>query len=190
MNSLTDIDFASVTRVCINMRADDAVEIYGLRPHDNPIMLAYEVMAVIRNGGRGCAAWHEGKPVAIVGFAENWPGVWQVILFATPEFRAVARPVLRWIRDTAADLVENHGGRRLQCDSRFDHEDAHRFLRAVGAHPEGPPMRDYGKDGAAYQRFVWRAGVNDFFIASKKGTADVLRINPSSAASERPANGP
>lgn len=46
-------------------------------------------------------------------------------------------------------------GRRLQCDCRIGHDDAHKLIRAMGGVAEGEPMQDYGKDGSAYQRYVW-----------------------------------
>lgn len=187
MSTLAEMDIQSLSYVCMNLRASDRDEIFGLRPHDSPLVLAYEMHAAMRNSGRGRIAWHDGKPTAVVGFAEFWPGTWQVILAATPDFRHVARDCLRWVRQTATDLIENHGGRRLQCDSHIEHEEAHRFLKALGAIPEGPPMKRYGKTGDAYQRFVWLAGMNDHFI-TKKERPDVFHAqDPRRTEADRPA---
>lgn len=167
MSALTDIDLVSLEYICINMRPIDAVEIYGVRPHDSPIRLAWEAFSVIRNTGRGRIAWHDGRPAAVIAFTEDRPGVWQIWMFGTSAFKSVAYACMRWARDTAADLIEHHAGKRLQCESHEDHDEAHRFLRALGAVEEGPPMRYFGKDGKSYQRFVWIAGENDYRLRSE-----------------------
>lgn len=164
MTTLTDISQGACEAIAFNLRDVDAREIFGLLTHDNPYRLAFEMMATFRNAGRARIAWHNGKPAALVGFAEYRPGVWQVALMGTDDFRNVAIDCLRWVRETATDLMLNHGGRRLQCDSHIDHKEAHRFLKALGAIPEGPPMQQYGKDGSSYQRFVWFAGQNDHVL--------------------------
>lgn len=164
MSELTDITLPACEYIALSLREPDRIEIFGLLAHDSPIVLAHTLMALFRNSGRARVAWWNGKPAAIVGFAEYRPGVWQVSLMGTDDFRNVAIDCLRWVRETASDLIENHGGRRLQCESHEDHHEAHRFLERLGAHREGPPMKFYGKDGKSYIRFVWFAGVNDHVL--------------------------
>jgi len=154
---MTELDMASVTYVCLGLRPADQQEIYGLLPHNSPILLALQIMQTFGTNGRARVVWHDGKPSAIVGLAEYRPGVWQVALMGTDDFKQCAKDCLRWLRDTLPEVIEKFGGRRLQCDSHEDHHEAHRFLRTLGARPEGPPMLGYGKDQKAYQRFVWFA---------------------------------
>lgn len=163
MSALLDIDLGSISYVCQHMRDSDAREIYGLRPHNSSLVLAYEIHTAICNQGRGKVAWHDGKPAAVIGFAEYWPGVWQVILVGTDAFRDVSVDCLRWIRREAADIMRHHGGRRLQCDSRAGNLESQSFLFALGAKREAI-MRNYGRDGAVYERYVWLAGENDQFL--------------------------
>ena len=167
MSELLDIDLGAISYVCCNMRESDALEIYGLRPHESSLVLAYEINSVLTNQGRGRIAWHDGKPVAVIGFAEYWPGVWQVILVGTDQFRHVAMDCIRWLRSNAADLLANHGGRRLQCDARGPSG----FLAHLGAKPE-VTMRKYGKDGSDYIRYVWLAGENDQVLGARRLNAD------------------
>jgi hypothetical protein len=167
MNRLADIDQHSVEYVCLHLRPADAREALGLCPHDSVVRLGYDVLTTLRNHGRGRVVWHRGEPAAVIGFAEYRPGVWQAVLLGTDHFPAVARDCLKWFRDTARELRDDFGARRVQVDSHIEHWDAHKFLRALGARPEGPPMRQYGKRGDAYQRFVWLAGENDKFISRK-----------------------
>lgn len=172
---LHDLTLAGVLQVAFNLREPDREEIFGLLAHDSPVVFAYQVIETIRaGGGRGRVVYLEGEPVAVVGFATFRPSVWQIILFGTEQFRMVALDCLKWIRATGQDLVTNHGGRRLQCESRQGHTEAHKFLHRLGARAEGPPMRMYGKDGSAYQRFVWLVGDNAEQFLELKGKPNVL----------------
>lgn len=161
---LREIDLPSLDYICLNMREVDRREVFNVVDHDNPIMLAYQAHYIGVTKGRGRIAWFDGKPAAYIAFSEDRPTVWTVSMFGTDAFRNVAFECMRWARETAADLIDNRNGRRLQCDSHIDHHEAHKFLRALGAEPEGPPMEFYGKDGSSYQRFVWLSGKNDQII--------------------------
>jgi hypothetical protein len=172
--TVTDIDLHSIEFVCLNLRAADRLEVLGLCDHSSTIRLAHEVNHTIRTHGRGRIVWHAGKPAAVLGFAEYRPGVWQAILLGTDAFPSIAKTALRWFRETARELRDDLGARRVHVDSHIDHWQAHKFLRALGAKPEGPPMLEYGKDGASYQRFVWLAKDQPSFI---KGKTDVLYVS-------------
>lgn len=158
---LTDLTLHDLEYVCLNMRAADAEEILAMRPHDSRIRLAWEAYHHILNNGRGKIAWHNGKPAAVSAFTEVWPGRWEVWMFGTDDFKAAAVPLLRWFRHEANDILTICRGNRLECDSRMGHDEAHAMIQAFGGKPEGPPMQGYGKDGCAYQRFVWLPGQND-----------------------------
>lgn len=158
---LTDITLPAIEYICLNIRESDRVEILALRPHDSELQLAWETFSALRNLGRGRIAWHQGKPAGLFGFAEAWPGHWEVWMFGTDEYRAVAFDLLRWARKEANEILQHCNGRRLQADVREGHPDAHKLVKAMGAIPEGPLLQNYGKDGGAYQRYVWINGVND-----------------------------
>jgi hypothetical protein len=162
--TLSDITLPDLEFVCLNMREVDRIEVLGVRPHDNLLMLAWEAAALIRNQGRGRIAWANGKPAAVVAVTEDRAGVWQIMMFWTEDFKAVAFACMRWARETLRELVGTGLCRRLQCDSRVGHDEAWRFLMALGAEKEGPPMRGFGKDGGDYQRFVWIKGENDHVL--------------------------
>lgn len=168
MSALTDITLDAVTYVCFNMREVNKLEIYPLRPHDSPIILAWEVCAAVRSSGRGRVAWHDGKPAGVVALVENWPGCWGVSIFATDDFRSVAINILRWVRSTFREICTDLHGRRLESLTRAGDDEAAAFFKGLGARPEGPPMHRYGKDGADFQRFVWLAGENDHFIRKEQ----------------------
>jgi len=143
------------------MRAQDWQEISALLQHDSRIRFAWEAYHYVLNNGRGKVSWHRQKPAAFAAFTERHPGVWDVYMFGTDDFRSAAMPLLKWFRSEANDILSVCAGHRLQCDSRCGYDEAHKLIRAMGGIQEGTPMRKYGKDGADYQRFVWLNGEND-----------------------------
>lgn len=152
---LTEIELPSLEYICLNLRDVDKREVYNVLDHDNPMILAMQAYYVAVNKGRGRIAWHNGRPAAYIAVSEERPTVWSVSLFGTADFKAVAVDCVRWLRPTIVEMISERGGRRLHCDSHVDHREAHAFLTMLGARPEGPPMRHFGKDGSDYQRFVW-----------------------------------
>jgi hypothetical protein len=159
--TLRPLDLPSMEYLCLNLREVDWDEARMLVSHDNRWMLAWNSYHFILNNGRAQVAWHNGRPAGMCAFTENWTGVWQVWSFGTDDYPKVAIELARWFRREAREILSVCKGIRLQCDSRIGHPDAHRYIRAFGGQPEGPPMASYGKDGSAYQRYVWLPGVND-----------------------------
>ena len=156
---LTPVDETSLLYVCLRLRERDAREIYNLRPHDNPVRLASEAAWVLPQG-RARIAWYQGRPAGVVGMFESWPRMWEMVMFGTDEFPHVAFAMMRWARRELRDLLVNGWGHRLQADSHVEHEEAHKFIRAMGGREEVRLLK-YGKDGSEYVRFSWVAGVND-----------------------------
>lgn len=144
----------------MNMRACDREEIYALRNYDNPLQLAMDAHAAIRNLGRGRISWVKGKPAAVGAFTEEWSGVWYVWMFGTDDFKAAAIPLLRWVRQEANDILTVCKGHRLHCDSMVGHDEAHKMIKAMGGLPEFT-MRKLGKNGEDFTRFVWLRGENE-----------------------------
>ena len=163
---LTDINLSSIEYICLNLRELDKTEIFSIRPHNSPVLLAWEAHYLIRNSGRGRVAWWNGRPAAMIALVEERKSVWSVSMFGTDAFRNVAFTCMRWARENLREVVSELGGKRLHCDSHVNHHEAHKFLRAMGAVEEGPPMQGFGKDGSAYVRFVWLAGINDQVLRS------------------------
>lgn len=145
--------------ITLHLREQDATEIYGLRPHDCPLRLAYEANMALGQMGRGKVVWCQGQPAGVIGFYERWPGCWEAVSFGTDRYRDAGVALMREGRRLARDILIDLGANRLQADSRVDNVQAHAFIRALGGKPEGPPLERYGKDGSAYQRFVWLAEV-------------------------------
>lgn len=153
------------------MRESDRAEILAMRPHDSPIMLAWEAYHMIRNGGRGRVAWHNQRPVAFAAFTEAWPGHWNAWMAGTDEFKAVVVPLMRWFRSEAREILSVCKGLRLEADSIATHSDAHRMMLALGAKEESRMPR-YGKGGEDFIKFVWLNGENDGVLSRHYVRAD------------------
>lgn len=151
---LQPISFAAVEYLCLNMRARDGAEIFGMRPHDNPLLLAHEVLAAAVRG-RAQIAFHAGRPAAIVGVTSMWPRVWTIWAFGTDAWREVAVDVARHARNDLKPWLLKRGAHRVQCESRFDHVEAHALLERFGAVREAV-LKSYGRDGADYFLYAWR----------------------------------
>ena len=158
---LTDIDLLATEFICYNMRESDKREIFAMRPHDNPYLLAWEAYHMVLNNGRGRIAWHNGKPAVFCAFTETWPRRWNCWMFGTEDFRAAAMPAIRWFRNEAREILTVCEAHRLDCDSIEGHAEAHKMIKALGGVEDGPPMRRYGKNGETFQRFVWFNGENN-----------------------------
>lgn len=158
---LTEIDLDSVHYVAFNLRQSDKEEIFNILEYDCPYRFGWEAFSVFRNKGRARIAWHNGRPAAVIGLVEERPSVWNISMFGTDDLKSVAFECMRWARDNIAELGgPPFNGRRLQCDSHENHHEAHKFLLALGARKEGELMRNFGKDGSGYWRFVWVFGQN------------------------------
>lgn len=170
---LSEVTLPALEYICLNMRDDDRIEIMNVVSHDSPVRLSREAHHMITNMGRGRIAWHNQLPAAVIFLIEERPAVWQIGMFGTDDTRSVAFPCMRWARDQLRELVKPPMlAKRMQCDSRVGHDEAWKFLAALGARKEGPPMRCYGKDGGDYQRFVWIEGENDSVLRRIKQDRD------------------
>lgn len=158
---LTDITLPSLEYICLNLRESDKEEVFAVCAYDSPLQLAWESSIAIRNMGRGRIAWYQGKPAGVFAFVELWPGTWETWMYGTDDFPKVAINLVRWARKEAVDILTVCNGRRVHCNVREGHPDAHKLILALGAKPEGPLMKGWGKDGSSFQRYVWFNGEND-----------------------------
>ena len=156
----TDITLDPLFAMCLHLREKDREEVFVLLPHDNLYRFAFESDAWIRNSGRGALFWVNGAPSALGAFTEHWPGVWNVWMIGTKDFDHCVMPLMRWVRKTAVEILDDVGGHRLQCESMATYEDAHKMIRALGGREEAV-MRKRGKNGEDYIQFVWLKGEND-----------------------------
>ena len=125
-----------------------------MRGHDNPLLLAHEVLSAATLG-RAAIAFSEQRPAAICGATPLWPGTYTIWAFGTDAWADVAVDIARYALRTLKPWLLRRGAHRVQCESRFDHADAHALLERFGAVREGV-LRSYGRDGADYFIYSWR----------------------------------
>lgn len=137
----------------MNMREIDHAEVFGMRGHDNPLLLAKEVVWA-STYGKAAIATHNGRPCAVIGVSPMWPGVWSAWSFGTDDWSKAVLQLSRYALKTLRPFILERGAHRLQCESHIEHTDAHRWLMTLGAKPEAR-LRGYGRDGSDYIMFSW-----------------------------------
>ncbi len=142
----------TIRAVLEDLRPEDRRELSATLWHFDPAGLA-EASARARHGF--VAGDGNGRPVAVVGASELWPGVLQVGLFATPAWPTVARAVAARIRRRLIPELLAAGAHRAQAFSDARHSDAHRWLERLGAHCEAR-LAGYGRAGEDFLLYAWR----------------------------------
>jgi hypothetical protein len=139
------------------MRQADRDEIYNVVGHNNPLLLAQQTLDAGRMGSAVVANRNE-RPVAVVGFVPVCPGVCTAFAFATDAFPSVALTLTRYAIKVMKPALLSAGFHRLECESRADHVDAHRWLEALGFEREGI-LKQRGSDRSDYIKFGATANV-------------------------------
>ncbi len=162
---LGDLNLFAVEYLAMKMRANDRAELFGVWPHDDPLRFASEVTYILRNHGSAKIAYIDGKPAALFGFScHQKPGVYDVWMFGTDQFEKAVFPLMKWCRKEANEILSRTNAHRLQAQSRAEHTEAHKLIRAMGGKQEGDVLRKWGKDGSDYFMFVWINGENDAIL--------------------------
>lgn len=149
---LKPLDLADVHHVAVNMRDWDKREIYATRFLDDPLEVASDCMACPHFAW---TAWGEKGPIAALGAVPMHPGVWTVWMFATDEFPAIGLHLTKFVKRGMIPALVKQNAHRAQCLSMAGHEEAHRWLRVLGARQEGSPLAGYGRNREDFLFFVW-----------------------------------
>ena len=149
---LTEPSLPDLLYIVYNMRASDRREIFACRASDSADELA---MAALSWGKFAWVAHHGDKPVAFIGAGQMWPGVWAVWMFATDDFRQIGFGLTKFVKRAMIPAVRQAGAHLAICWSIEGHDEAHRWLRCLGA-TAGEPIAGYGKNGEAFIPFTWR----------------------------------
>lgn len=161
---LRDLNLFAVEYLTFNMREQDKAEVFGVWRHDDELRFAGEVTHILRNYGRSQIAYIEGKPAALFGFSCHLkPKVYDVWMFGTQDFTKALFPLMRWCRNEANDILSIEKAHRLQAQSRADHHEAHKLIKAMGGIEECR-LEGWGKDGSDYLMFKWINGKNDAIL--------------------------
>lgn len=150
---VVELTFDDAFYVARNMREWDRREIFATRWNDDAEMLALEASSIC--GGLSFAAGLD-RPIAAVGAAPLWPGVWSVWTFATDEFYKISTSLTKRIKRDMLSTLRAAGAHRIQCHSMIGHDDAQRWLEFLGAEREGKPIKGYGRNGEDFAMYVWR----------------------------------
>lgn len=151
MSHLTRLDLLALTHLCRNLRAGDREELFATMWTDNPDDLAIQHM---RLGEFGWLAWHDGRPVAAVGAAPRWPGVWSVWGFGTDEFNKAGLTLAKHIKRVIIPTLYQRGAHRADAYSLATHDEAHKWMISLGAYAE-TRIAGYGKGGEDFILFAW-----------------------------------
>lgn len=149
---LAEPSLIDVAYVCGRMRPDDARELFATRFDDDRDRLAIDVLS--RWGPMYWVAGTE-RPIAVIGATEQWPGVWQVGMFATDEFPQIGRQLTRWVIQRMIPTIREVGVHRAEAKSIEGHDAAHRWLECLGAVRDPAPLRKFGKGGETFFNYVW-----------------------------------
>lgn len=161
---LRDLNLFAVEYLTFNMRESDRAEVFGVWRHDDELRFAGEVTHILRNYGRSQIAYINGIPAALFGFSCHLkPKVYDVWMFGTSEFNKALFPLMRWCRNEANDILSIEKAHRLQAQSRADHFEAHKLIKAMGGIEECR-LEAWGKDGSDYLMFKWINGKNDAIL--------------------------
>lgn len=139
--------------VALNMRVRDFDEFIATSQFDTREELASDLAR--RYGGRDdvlCVSVDD-EPICIGGAIQTWPGVFTLLLFATPEFRRIGLETTRFITRELFPGVEAAGGHRIQAVSLDGYSEVHAWLTALGLQREGTLHR-FGKNGEDYAQFA------------------------------------
>ncbi len=144
------LEYDDVLDVATNMREWDKREIYATRWSDDPAALARDCMII---PDFGWTIWLD-KPLCAIGAVPLHPGVWSVWMFAKDDFPTVGLYATKFARRVMMPGLVNSGARRAQCLSIEGHEDAHKWLRLLGAKAESR-LWGFGKNGEDFHCFAW-----------------------------------
>lgn len=153
LSPLNDGDLLYIAR---NMRAADKEEIYATRWSDNPNQLVDDCMAVAALPTSYTVMAGLEKPIAVLGAVEPWPGVWDVWLFATDDFKKIAFSMTKHVRKVFIPTLLERGMHRAHCRSIATHTENHEWLYNMGARQDATrPCRGWGKNGEDFLMFEW-----------------------------------
>lgn len=151
-----EADEFDVFKVALHMRDSDFREFSAMYPAESKEQLA--AMMSKRYSGRSdliCACTDDGEPVAIGAMIEARPRVTTLFFFATDNLPKIGLSLTRFLKTNLFPRMRDAGIHRFECISIEGHDDAHRWIMALGMKPETEPLLGYGKNGERFIQFSW-----------------------------------
>jgi hypothetical protein len=149
--NLAKADLASVTYICRNLRERDREELFANRWTDDPDELAIEAMTTW--GAFSFVVSLDGVPIAALGASPSWPGVWVAWMMATDDFHKIGKRLTKWVRRVMIPSIVKAGAHRVEARSMAAHDEAHAWMRVLGAKRESV-LRQYGRERQDFYLFV------------------------------------
>lgn len=150
--SIKPLEWLPLEFLCFNLRAIDREELVGNLPTENPLEIASIIFNQVARNGCAWCGFMNGRPAAVLGVFENFPGNWQVFSFGSNDYvRVLVCFRQKWPLMLA--YVRDHGGHRIECRSLATHSEAHGFLRLMRFEREGV-LRCYGRRKQDYVQFA------------------------------------
>ncbi len=150
---LERVTYDAALYVARNMRPADRAEIFATRWNDSAEDVAKDCTVF----ERFCWVAYDGDtPCAVIGAVPMHPGVWSVFMFATNNFKNIGLGLTRFVKKVIVPALTATGAHRAECAALAEHSEAHRWLEILGARQEGGLLREYGRNGEDFVKFVWR----------------------------------
>lgn len=141
----------AVGHIAYNLRQADRDELAAMMDRFDSARIA---RASVRAPYGFVACSDDGIPVACMGAAPWWPGVYQVGMFATAAWPSVALAVTRHVKQSWIPGIRQAGVRRAHAFSLASHVEAHRWIELLGGVLEGRLER-FGSGGEDFMLYRW-----------------------------------
>ena len=134
-----------------NLRARDRAELFATEWSDDPAVLAEHAA---NSGAFRWGCYLDGRPVAMIGAAPRWPGVWTAWAWGTDDWPRVVLTLTRHVRRFMLPALLRAGAHRVDAWALAEHEDARRWLERCGAKPVNH-LVGWGRNRETFVVHVW-----------------------------------
>lgn len=107
------------------------------------------------NGVSFIALADDGEPVAAFGSRRMFGSRQSLWFFATDRWDEVRLGVTKFAIKTLIPYLFSNGMTHGECLSLSAYPQIHKWLKLLGG-KEGDELRDWGKNGENFKRFIWR----------------------------------
>jgi hypothetical protein len=151
---IDDATAGEIYAAAVSMRQSDYEEFAAVSWAEDRFALATEITQRFQDHPAVLCASVDGSPIAIGAVIEARPNVGTLFFLATDKFSLVAFGLTRFIKGTLFPRLKEAGMHRIECASIEGHEQAHRWIEALGLEREAC-LPGYGKNKENYIQFAW-----------------------------------
>lgn len=146
-----DLTWLPLEYLLFNLSPVDRRDMFGQVPSENVLAIAHAIIHAEK--GLGWIITINGRPAGALGVYEVHKGNWSIWSLGI-ERPDVALLILERIFEQAIPHVRKHGGWRIQCKTRYDHDSNRTHLRLLGFKVEAM-LRFFGTDKSHYLQYVY-----------------------------------